>query len=193
MPHLVGSVGWNSNHWRGAPEPADHLATGHANVRAGYIGNECLNLAMDPTTIIDGWKLGAIEKFHRKTRFIDGGLVFMWSRSPAWRNARIIGVLAGVHRLPEPLRRDTSVGPLEFNLCLPAVPGLALLFNEAVEVKRERHLHEGSTIKQGPGQACGCYIDDAAATNILSDAAGTDPAARALLELRGWGTGPPGA
>ena len=187
MPHLVGSIAWNSHGWRAAPEDADRTATGHANVRLGYIGNECLNLAMDPTTIADGWKYGAVEKFESKTRFTDGSLIFLWSRSPKWRKARIVGVLARVQRLGT-LRKQwpTSVGPLAFNLRIPAVAGLAILFAQPVRVDPDRHLREGDKTKKGPGQACGCYIDDASAQQILSDAAKDDSSALALLRLLDW-------
>ncbi|TNF27991.1 MAG: hypothetical protein EP329_18585 [Deltaproteobacteria bacterium] len=188
MKHLVGSVSWNSNGWAARPTDEDLKRSGHGNVRAGYVGNECLNLAMEAATITKGWKYGAVEKFEQKSRFTNGGLVFLWSRNPGADAAEIVGVLAQVERLGAYSRgHETSAGTLEFNLRLPAVEGLAIRFAPSLAVDPERHLHDGDQQKKGPGQACGCYIDDASARRILEDAAaGGDDRALAIARLYGW-------
>lgn len=160
---------------------------GHANVRQGYVGNECLNFTMEPTTIREGWKYASIEKFESKARFTDGGLVFMWSRDPQWPKPRIVGVMAAVDRLASPeLFEKTPVGGLQFNLRFPAVNGLAIRFVVPVPVVPDRHLRDGDVVKRRPGQACGCYIDDDSATRILVDAAKDCASTQGLQRLLGW-------
>lgn len=188
MKHLVGSVSWNSNGWRAAPATADMERSGHGNVRAGYVGNECLNLGMEPATIRDGWKYGAVEKFESKGRFSDGGLVFLWSRDPDADAPEVVGVLARVERLTAYSPGwETSAGSLEFNLRLPAIAGLVVAFDPRVDVKPDLHLRDGDEQKASPGQACGCYIDDASAKRLLADTTALGNAgAAALMRLYGW-------
>ena len=182
MIHLVGSVSWNENQWKAAPSNSELKKSGYANLKAGYIGNECLNLAMDPSTIKEGWKYAAIEKFHSKKKFSNGGLVFLWCSRPGHK-AMIYGVLGKVQRLDTMIPWETSVGPLEFNLRLPALEGLMLLFNTPLSVKPEYMRIGDGVAKKRPGQSCGCYIDDRSARNILMDA---DENAKALIALYGW-------
>jgi|GEM_PF-2898846 len=187
MNHLVGSVSWNSNDWAAKPTDDDMKRSGHGNVRGGYAGNECLNFSKEPATIRDGWKFGAVEKFEQKGRFTNGGLVFLWSRNPRADAPQIVGVLAQVERLEAYSQGwTTSAGRLEFNLRLPAIDGLALRFEPPVTVDAERHLRDGDQQKQGPGQACGCYIDDASAMRLLEDAGARDGRAVAIARLYGW-------
>ena len=188
MKHLVGSVSWNSHGWSAAPTADDMRRSGHGNVRAGYVGNECLNLSMEATTIRDGWKYGAVEKFESKRRFSDGGLVFLWSRGPHADGPHVVGVLAQVQRLGQYSRGwETPAGTLEFNLRLPAVDGLAVALRVPVRVAPQRHLRDGAEQKAGPGQACGCYVDDASAKGLLSDpGAHGNEGALPLLRLYGW-------
>ena len=182
MTHLVGSVSWSKQYWRGVPSQTELKASGHGNLRAGYIGNECLNLSMDSSTIQNGWKYAAIEKFQSKKRFSNGGLIFLWCSQPG-KKAMIYGVLAKVERLDVMTPWDTSVGRLEFNLKLPAIEGFMVLFNTPLSIKPE-YMREGEgKPKKSPGQTCGCYIDDQSAQAILRDA---DEKAHALLALYGW-------
>jgi hypothetical protein len=180
MTHLVGSVSWSEQKWQGVPSDSELKASGHGNLRAGYIGNECLNLSMDANTLQDGWKYAAIEKFHTKKNFSDGGLVFLWCSRPK-TPAMIYGVLAKVERLDAVMPWKTLDYSLEFNLRLPALEGLMVLFNKPLEIK-PKYMRMGDGLpKKGPGQACGCYIDDQSAKHILHDAD-----EKALLALYGW-------
>ena len=172
MAHLVGSVSWSEAKWSQPPTAEEQRRSGHGNVRAGYVGDECLNLSLTPETVRGGWKYGAVEKFHQKRRFCSGGLLFLWSIHPQ-TGAGLYGVLAKVEQLATPQRWQVNeeVGALRFNLRYPALSGLGLLFERPLPIRAE-YLREGDIQKKTPGQSCGCYIDERAAQRILLDAGG---------------------
>ena len=172
MAHLVGSVSWSEARWSRPPTAEERKRSSHGNVRAGYVGDECLNLSRAPETIRDGWKYGAVEKFNQKRSFSRGGLLFLWSSNPQ-SGASLYGVLAKVEQLEAPQRWwvNEEVGTLLFNLRYPALTDLGLLFERPLPIKPE-YLREGDKQKTRPGQSCGCYIDDDSAQRILLDAGG---------------------
>lgn len=163
--HIVANITWNSWGWRRPTTVADRAASGHANIKAGFVGNESWNFSFDQH--VDGrFKYGSFENAEKATGFAHGeAIVFFWSRR----------MFVGLYARPELLKTAAHSlnGMRRFNVKVATSPDwLIQPFVVPIPAVIDRHLREGSQVKQRPGQRGFCYVDDASASNIVHDALG---------------------
>jgi hypothetical protein len=186
LEHIAASLSWSDNGWTGPASQACLRASGHKNVREGWVGNESWNFNR-AKNLRAGFKYGSFENAEQMRRFQSGrSLVFFCARDARAGQTLWVGLWAMAQQV-QPVAIDDADHVQ--NIRVPSdLPGLIQPFARPFAYQPSRHL---LTVDGGHRKAVGqkgfCYISGRGAAHILHDALERGNAgARTILDLYGW-------